>query len=739
MTFKDPLTGELTQELTNIGEVLTYRIVVGSTPFSAQSNVVPIAKIVVGAGGTVSSITDARPTLFRLASGGDLPTSTWSYPWPQSRSEASDTFIGADKAISSQKDWNDAIMTRLWELGGGTNWYSNTADRNVWSINTESPFTNGDYWTFNSGTGATEWKAIRFFFTDSTAGVYYNDIAGITGSPVTVADGQCVYVDLDRTSNATLTAHVASIQTVGTGTIPGSRWILAWRNGSSLYTRNWRYPIGTLFTPATNLAQGVVRLHAAVPTPADPVVLALNLANDKLSAVLGAASGSGIGFTITGTAGVGGIAGTGGDSSGGTGATGIAGFGGETETGTGGIGVVGTGGSDGGVNGNGGIGVKGIGATGVLTNGNGVWGVAGGAGASGVRGDATGNGYGVYGTSGALLFAAVYGANSGGGVGVSGSGSVGVSGSGTIAGVSGSATGTGTGVWGDTSGTGPGVKGTSNSSGAAVFGDSTGGGHGVVGTAVGAGSGGSFSASGAGNGTTGTATSGAGVSGLTTGTGHAVTGTAVGTGSGGRFTSIGLEVPAAVASSASSFAFGSELGGFGHTSVQTGQIIVDATEFVPITGASLIAPNASTDAATNWKLPRVAFVNGDRILARVKLPRNAQIYAVDALMKIEGWAGSVPETLSNPKITLSTATAGGTTETVVGSGSGLFTITFASSPGTAWATIGGLSGPSPLPSGFGSDSGWVFLDWTFGDAISANIKLGAIRVTYTYQTVDFMV
>lgn len=263
-----------------LARTLNFRIVISTADFSSQPNLVPIAKVVADSSNNVSSVEDARNMAFRLADGGDFPNIQGFYSWPGSRWEntSGDIFAGGDKAIGSQKEWQDAVMTRLWELGGGEYWYSATADRNVNMVWTGSTFTNGENFEWD-GTNL-HWKGLRFIFDDSTG--YYNDVANQTSDSAgltNLTDGQCIYVDLDRSANKTggsaLLAAKATTTTLGPGAIPGARQIIAWRVGSSVYTRGWRYPVGTTFVPATNTSLGVVKLSRASGTPSAPVVLAV--------------------------------------------------------------------------------------------------------------------------------------------------------------------------------------------------------------------------------------------------------------------------------------------------------------------------------------------------------------------------------------------------------------------------------------------------------------------------------
>lgn len=279
--FKNVATDADDPRIIPLGRTLDYTIIITPIPFSAQTNIVPVAKVTLNSSGVVSSLVDARAMLFRLGSGGDSPSNTALYGWPGGRAE-SGTFAGGDKAFQSQKDWMDAVMTRIWEIGGGERWFSGTADRNVHMVPLVDVLVGGDYYGWEKplvgDPGEFTWgtdgvASFRILFDNSTA--YYNDVLG--GIAPEFADGDCIYVDVDRSTTATLTAVQAPLATLGVGPRPGSRIVLAWRSDSStksyVHTRDWRYPVGTTFTPATNVVLGVVRLERATTSvsPFDPV------------------------------------------------------------------------------------------------------------------------------------------------------------------------------------------------------------------------------------------------------------------------------------------------------------------------------------------------------------------------------------------------------------------------------------------------------------------------------------
>lgn len=719
VTFVNPTTGVRTQSQVETAEYLTYRIVIGTTPFSVLPNIVPVAKITV-TGGVATIVEDARPMLFRLGTGGDFPSNEGSYSWPQDRNTSLD-FTGGDKAIASQKDWLDAVMTRIWEIGGGANWYTNTADRNVWSINTESPFSNGDYWTFDAGTGNTEFKNIRFFFTG--AGVaYYNDIVGTGGTPFVLADGYGVYADLDRTANVTVGYGVAPIANIGTGSIPGARWILAWRNGSNLYTRNWRFPVGVTYTPATNLALGVVKLHAVAGTPLFPVVPVFQTGNIiELTYGTSSLTSPGFGFGLTPASSV--AAGTGGDAAFFTGVS--------SDAGSGGRGLVSEGGSGSGALNRGGTGVKGVGGVGYLGAGEGVgvhgsssshWGVWGeSTSGTGVAGTSS-SGNGVAGTA-AGVGNGVYGAASGVGAGLRGSGTSG-------AGVNGSST-TGTGVIGS-SGTGIGVSGLGGTDNTGVFGLGDGTGHGVYGeggssgsgvwgVSTGTGVGGKFEhTTGASHALTGTAIGG---------TGHGVLGTASGTGSGvagSNSGGYGLESVAGNVGCEASYRYR-------FTNLKTGVVIIPAVDWEKIGGSAVLS---TFDA--NLDLPYYTLTSAltGHFLTSIRIPRGANITSLELLVKNSSGA----ENVAKPALRLVqyTTAAAATSPTPLTPGGTFSVATGAGNP--VWTSIGAITAATAPAGTTGNlNSGVYVLDWNPSSTVSSNLYVGGWRVTYEYVTVDFMV
>lgn len=332
--FRDATPGSTSEIPRQVPKAKTmdYVLVITTIPFSGQSNLVPVCRVSLDAAGLVTECKDCRPMMFRLGSGGDSPSASHFFnSWTRSEPQASlenTSFTAGDRQIASLKDWQDAVMTRLWEIGGGEFWYSATTDRNVELVTYGTPFANGEYFDWNLGSQTLQYKNLRLLFDNSSS--YSADI--VNGSYV-LAPGEVLYVDALRDrfyAPAWLTATVyavgdlavnnglayectvtgtsgggpsgtgssipdgsgsltwryvgvgvagglvaqkASLFSLGTGSPPGSRLILAWRRGTEIFTRGWRYPVGTTFQPATSTSLGVVKLSRTASTPLQPIVI----------------------------------------------------------------------------------------------------------------------------------------------------------------------------------------------------------------------------------------------------------------------------------------------------------------------------------------------------------------------------------------------------------------------------------------------------------------------------------
>jgi len=126
----DPSTNQEDSTIAPASIVMNYEFVISSTTWA--SNILHLAVVLTDSGNNVVSITDSRPLLFRLGTGGSSPNPYYVYPWSEGTTEnppttftnSSNPFYGGDKAITDLKDWIDAVETELLYIGGGPYWYS---------------------------------------------------------------------------------------------------------------------------------------------------------------------------------------------------------------------------------------------------------------------------------------------------------------------------------------------------------------------------------------------------------------------------------------------------------------------------------------------------------------------------------------------------------------------------------------------------------------------------------------
>jgi hypothetical protein len=284
VVFRSAATKEEFTQVVPLGRVLNYTINISTSNFGATPTLCPVAKVITDANNNIVSITDCRQMFFRLGSGGTTPDPLAQYAW-SNRNETTSTssFTGGDKDITSQFSFNGAVLQRLWELGGGEHWYSPADDRSV-KLTYATPMP----WSWD-GTNLT-WSGLTFVFANSTAeaNVVADQVVAdaATFQPSTyvgltnLADGDVIYVDLDRTAGGTITAHRAqrSWLFLNPPALPGHRRILAWRVGTQVFAGDDNVDV-TVTVPlpvATNVILGAVLLNYASSTPLTPKVPVIN-------------------------------------------------------------------------------------------------------------------------------------------------------------------------------------------------------------------------------------------------------------------------------------------------------------------------------------------------------------------------------------------------------------------------------------------------------------------------------
>jgi hypothetical protein len=202
---------EFTQDI-NTESVLQVQVNVSTGSFPV--NTIPVAIVVMGPS-AISSIQDARDMLFRLGTGGlnpdpanafnfpSLPSSTYARAEPPTTvSNISDpnSFQGGDKNIQNMKQWMDAVMTRLKELGGSAYWYQDVAAFTMATLFKDALTTTykskGQYTHSSATPGQLIWTEDVLVL--DAASPKFLTIRANGGSPLVLANDQVAYLDLAR-------------------------------------------------------------------------------------------------------------------------------------------------------------------------------------------------------------------------------------------------------------------------------------------------------------------------------------------------------------------------------------------------------------------------------------------------------------------------------------------------------------------------------------------------------------
>ena len=256
-----------------LARTLDYQFYISTTDFSYSPNIAPVCIVITNSQGVVSSVIDARQMLGRLTPGGSVnnvsvPPVT-PYGWPGGRDEITGASNAGDKSLTSLKLWMNAVSTRLWELGGGQYWYSLTADRNVKMIQGAATFSSTGE-AFEVISGNLHWQGLSFIFDNSsqyaqTVTDQITSVAGLTD----LAVGQCVYVDINRTSTSPVVAQKGNLATLGGSSRPGQRYVIAANIGGNFYVRDQSWPVGHSFQVATTTVAGAIKTNIdfAATTP----------------------------------------------------------------------------------------------------------------------------------------------------------------------------------------------------------------------------------------------------------------------------------------------------------------------------------------------------------------------------------------------------------------------------------------------------------------------------------------
>ena len=231
---------------------------------------VPVCKVTTSPASpgpsVILTITDCRPLYFRLGSGGASPSALYNYAWTDdpvgsarvdqsisiSSSSAStdNPFRGSDKNIKNEKEWKNAVMTRIKEISGSPYWFTAGGGGGT-SINLTNLFwdtmasqmTGTGAWTHGGADGQLTWSSDIYVY--SALGRYRYKISAGTK---TLTDNQVLYLVHNRDTafpGATTVVFDSTKNTVTsftglagafTGLVPGY-WIKAISDGVEAYSQ----------------------------------------------------------------------------------------------------------------------------------------------------------------------------------------------------------------------------------------------------------------------------------------------------------------------------------------------------------------------------------------------------------------------------------------------------------------------------------------------------------------------
>lgn len=127
------------------------RLVINTASFSGGTNKVQICEVDVDGSGIITQIRDARNLFFRL---GRANNANYTYAWSSRVEPVNTQFTGADKNIKREKDWKDAVMSRIAEIDGVQNWFATSGTstagtmRNA-GLSVVSSIGNGAFWRWD--------------------------------------------------------------------------------------------------------------------------------------------------------------------------------------------------------------------------------------------------------------------------------------------------------------------------------------------------------------------------------------------------------------------------------------------------------------------------------------------------------------------------------------------------------------------------------------------------------------
>lgn len=280
------------QRTVPISTVLQYKFVITTSGFG---NLLPLYIVGVDNSGFVTFITNSKPSLFRLGSGGTNPNPFNSFSYgdltnPQSGNRReyiypgsattnpvsvgpgadSNAFNYGDWSIGSLKEWMDAVMTRFKEVTGSSYWYvdSNLPSSPAGAVSLANVWFDSGAGSVMVGSGSVAYNYVLQTALDTDwsygPGVKSGDsyIKGVTSGATAILNNiindatysYALVTDVIGSFNYTSPESVQNRRIVNYN--PNLFQLRAFSSGGNSYAIYQRVPVSTTTTVAATLASG---------------------------------------------------------------------------------------------------------------------------------------------------------------------------------------------------------------------------------------------------------------------------------------------------------------------------------------------------------------------------------------------------------------------------------------------------------------------------------------------------
>lgn len=225
---------------------------INDSNFTGDSDKLPICEVVVDSSGIITAIYDKRDLFYRL---GRANNPLFNFSWASRTEPSVSQFTGADKDITTEKQWKDAVMTMLKELAGTEYWYEVPGVSVIGSFNNSALSVLAGL----SNNARFKWDGSQLSITDDSGSPTDSDqIAALriltetfnltlsrqSGSgAITLADGDVLWIQIpDPVANVNydgVGATSTNYRVSPRGALPLNKntYWLAYREGTKVYLR----------------------------------------------------------------------------------------------------------------------------------------------------------------------------------------------------------------------------------------------------------------------------------------------------------------------------------------------------------------------------------------------------------------------------------------------------------------------------------------------------------------------